>query len=51
MKTFSVCVHEVKMNPMFLMVLFCLSDEDIQRVCAGGHDGSHGPNGSVLCVR
>ena len=39
------------MVSMVQMGLFCLSDKDVQRVCAGGHEGSHGPNGSVLCVR
>jgi len=39
------------MNPMVLMVLFCLSGEDVQCVCAGGDHGSHGTNGSVLFVR
>jgi len=36
---------------MVPMVLFCLSGEDVQCVCAGGDNGSHSPNGSVLFVR
>jgi len=39
------------MVPIVPMVLFCLSGEDVQCVCAGGEDGSHGPNGSILLVR
>jgi len=48
---YGVCVHEVKTNPMVLMVLFCLSGEEVQCVSVGGDDGSHGPNGSVLLIR
>jgi len=50
-KTFSVCVLEVTMVSMVPMVLFCLSGEDVQRLCAGGDNGFHGSNGSVLFVR
>ena len=50
-----VCVWEVTMVPMVPLVLFCCSGEYIQRLGAGGVNGSHCPNGclsgeDVQCV-
>jgi len=47
----SLFAREVTMVSMVPMVLFCLSGEEVQRVCAGGDNGFHGFNGSVLFVR